>query len=113
VQIAEADTPYVRRLAVTVSLATLLVVGSGAGWLVWAENEYRGLDACPWSTRGTGRPALVALGFVLVSAVMMAWPRWRDNRKAAVSVGIVTGLLAGLVIAIVALFFGAGLRCND
>jgi uncharacterized membrane protein len=105
------------RSAKALLISILLVAGSAVVWLVWAENEYRGIDYCPWGAHVKGHPAghpvLIGLGLALGSGAIMAWTRWkRDSRASAAALGFSTGILAGVVI-LVAFLFGAGLRCTD
>jgi hypothetical protein len=95
-------------------LAILLAAGSGAVWLIWAENAYRGLTSCPWDTPQSGHPWLVGLALSFGSAAIMTWTRRKKSSRAgAAPLGLLTGVLAGLVIAVVALLFGAGLQCTS
>lgn len=104
----------VRRSPTALLLATLLAAGAAGIWLVWADSEYRGLTSCPWDTRNRGHPVLVGLVLSLGSAVIVTGARWRkESRGWAAALGLSTSVLAGVVILVVAFFFGAGLRCED
>ena len=95
-------------------LAIVLAASSAAAWLVWAESEYRGLTSCPWGTRNSGHPVLIGLALSVASAAVVTFARWRqDSQGWAAAAGLSTGVLAALVILVVAFFFGAGLRCTD
>jgi hypothetical protein len=101
------------RRSVTQGILTLLLIVSPAiVWLIWAENEYGGMDYCPWDS-GRGNPLLVGLVLIVPSAGLMAWRVSKRGPSMAVCSGLAVGLLAGLIIAVVAVFFGAGLRCTD
>ena len=100
------------RSAKALLVSILLVAGSAVVWLVWAENEYRGIDYCPWGAHVNGgpegHPVLIGLGLALGSGAITAWTRWnRDSRVWAAALGFSTGVLAGVVILVVAFFFGA------
>ena len=106
------------RSAKALLISVVLVAGSAVVWLVWAKNEYRGIDYCPWGAHVKGQPAghpvLVGLGFALGSAAIMAGMRWKRDSGAWVAArGLSTGILTGVVILVVAFLFGAGLRCTD
>jgi hypothetical protein len=58
----------VRRSPKALLLATLLAAGAAAVWLVWADNEYRGLTYCPFGAPSRGHPVLVGLALSLGSA---------------------------------------------
>jgi hypothetical protein len=95
-----------------------LAAGSAVVWLVWAQNEYRGIDYCPWSApvRGgpSGHPVLIGLGLPLGRAAIMASVRWNhDSRAWMAARALSTAILAGAVTLVVAFLFGAGLRCTD
>jgi hypothetical protein len=100
----------VRALVLAMALAL-----SGAGiWLVWARHEYRGLDSCPWDMPGHGHPVLIGLALSVLLGVAMVLIRWKHDPRGWVAIlGLSTTVIAGLVILVVAFFFGAGLRCTD
>lgn len=98
-------------------LGALLIAGSAALWLLWAENEYRKWTGCPWGAHikglPSGHPVLLGLGLSVGSAGIMTLARWKQgSRASAGTVGALTGLVAGLVILVVAFLFGAGLQCT-
>ncbi|MBV9804879.1 MAG: hypothetical protein JO130_16885 [Solirubrobacterales bacterium] len=97
------------------SLAVALIAGSAAVWLLWAENEYRGLRSCPFGTAQAGHPWIVGLALSLGSGFVMALAQLRSGTPgyATAFKSVVTGFLAGLGVLVVALFYGAGLSCND
>jgi hypothetical protein len=100
------------------AVAILSLVGSAVVWLVWAENQYRNFDFCPWGTHveghPTGHPVLIGFGLALVSGVITARTRWkRDSHGWAAALGLMTGVLVVVALLVVAFFFGAGLRCED
>jgi uncharacterized membrane protein len=101
-----------RRLAGTLALALLLIALPPVIWLLWAENEYSGIDYCPWDTH-RGHPVLIALILLIPSVAVMAWRERHGDHRLALAAAIGTGLLAGLTIPVAAVFFGAGLRCQD
>jgi hypothetical protein len=98
-------------------LGILLVAGSAAVWLIWAENEYRNWTGCPWGAHikglPSGHPVLLGLGLSFGSALIMALTRSRQgSRASAALLAALTGVAAGLVILVVAFLFGAGLQCT-
>jgi hypothetical protein len=101
-----------RPFAATV-LAVVLAAASGGLWLLWAEDEYRGLDSCPYDIPGHGHPALIAVGLIGVVALIAFLPRWGTEGRRSVVASAATGLLAGAAIFVNAIFVGAGLRCMD
>src|SRR5579859_3673299 len=106
-----------RRSVGTALLGVPLVAGSAALWLLWAENEYRNWTGCPWGAHikglPAGHPVLLGLGLSAGSALIMAVTRWRRGSRAYAAVlGVSTGVVAGLVILVVAFLFGAGLQCT-
>jgi hypothetical protein len=104
----------VRRSAKALLCATLLAAGAATVWLAWADNQYRGLNSCPWTAQNRGHPVLVGLALSLGSAVIITGVRWRrDSRGWAATVALSTSVLAGVAILVVAFLFGAGLRCTD
>ncbi|MFZ0378747.1 MAG: hypothetical protein WCD11_13595 [Solirubrobacteraceae bacterium] len=109
-----ADTNSAPRRLLTALLVVLLPACAGAVWLVWAQHEYRGFDSCPWGS-GKGHPSLMGLGLALLCAgVASTTPSWaKTSRTAAIVLAVVTGILAGAVILVVAFLFGASLRCTD
>jgi hypothetical protein len=109
-----ADTDSAPRRLLSALFVVLLPACAGAAWLAWAQHEYRGFDSCPWGS-GKGHPILMGLGLALLCAgVMTTTPRWATrSRTAAMGLAIVTAVLAGAVMLVVAFQFGAGLRCND
>lgn len=108
------DTNPAPRKPLAALLVVLLPVCAGVTWLVWAQHEYRGFDACPWDS-GVGHPSLMGIGLTLVSAAIMSTsPGWaKTSRTATIALTITTAALAGAVIVVVAFLFGAGLRCED
>jgi hypothetical protein len=95
-------------------LATLLAAGAAAGWVAWADHQYRGVTSCPWDGHNAGHPVVVGLALSLGAAVITTGARWRrDSRGWAAILGLSAGVLAGVVILVVAFFFGAGLHCTD
>lgn len=106
-----------RRWGATALLGVLLVAGSAALWLLWAENEYRRWTGCPWGAHikglPSGHPVLLGLGLSVGSAATMALARWRRGpRWYAAFLGATTGGFAAVVILVVAFCFGAGLQCT-
>ena len=106
-----------RRSGAATLLGVLLVAGSAALWLLWAENEYRNWTGCPWGAHikglPSGHPVLLGLGLSTGSAVIMAIARWKQgSRASAAGLGALTGVGAGLAIVVVAFLFGAGLQCT-
>jgi hypothetical protein len=93
-------------------LALLLIALPPVIWLLWAENEYSGIDYCPWDTH-RGHPVLIALILLIPSVAVMAWRERHGDHRLGLAAAIGTGLLAGLTILVAAVFFGAGLRCQD
>src|ERR1700761_4701251 len=96
-----------RRSGAATLLGVLLVAGSAALWLLWAENEYRQWTGCPWGAHikglPSGHPVLLGVGLSVGSAVIMALARWKQGSPAdAPVVGALTGVVAGLVILVVA-----------
>lgn len=97
-------------------LAVLVIAGSAALWLPWAENEYRRWTGCPWGAHikglPSGHPVLVGLGLTVGSALIMALAGWMQGLRTYATglVGAFTGVAAGLVILVVAFLFGAGLQ---
>jgi hypothetical protein len=57
----------------------------------------------------------MGIGLTLIcAAIMSTAPSWaKTSRTATIALTIVTALLAGAVILVVAFLFGAGLRCED
>jgi hypothetical protein len=57
----------------------------------------------------------MGLGLALLCAgVMSTTPSWaKTSRTAAIGLAILTVVLAGAAMLVVAFLFGAGLRCND
>jgi hypothetical protein len=106
-----------RRSGAAALLAVVLIAGSAGLWLLWAENEYRDWTGCPWGAHikglPSGHPVLLGLGLSVGSALIMALARWKQtSRSSAAGLGALTGIGAGLVILVVAFFFGAGLQCT-
>lgn len=64
--------------------------------------------------QNNGHPVLVGVIITLGATAIMTGVRWKkDSRGRAAALGLSVGALAGVVILVVAFFFGAGLRCND
>ncbi|MGZ4316089.1 MAG: hypothetical protein ACXVRS_09675 [Gaiellaceae bacterium] len=61
-----------RRLVGTLLLAVAPSAAAGALWLWWADNEYRGLDSCPFGVSGHGHPWLVALALMLGAGAVVS-----------------------------------------
>lgn len=106
-----------RRWGPTALVGVLLVAGSAALWLLWAENEYRNWTGCPWGAHikglPSGHPVLLGQGLSVGSAAIMALARWKQGpRWYAAFLGAMTGVVAGVGILVVAFFFGAGLQCT-
>jgi drug/metabolite transporter (DMT)-like permease len=104
----------VRRSPRALLLGTLLAGGAAVVWLAWAEQQYRGDTGCPWLLPNRGHPVLVGAAASLGAAAIMTGARWKqDPRGWAATLGLATGVLAGVVILVIAFLFGAGLRCQD
>jgi hypothetical protein len=106
-----------RRAGAAALLGVLLVAGSAAIWLLWAENEYSAWTGCLWGAHikglPSGHPVLLGLGLSVGSAAIMVLARWKHGSRAhAGGLGALTGMVAGLAILVVAFFFGAGLQCT-
>lgn len=108
------DPSSASRRPLAALLVVLLPASAGVAWLVWAQHEYRGFDSCPWGS-GKGHPSLMGIGLTLICAATMSTaPSWaKTSRTATIALTVVTALLAGAVILVVAFLFGAGLRCED
>jgi hypothetical protein len=107
-----ADIDLMRRTGTTVLLSVLLAIGPGVIWLVWADHQYAGQTGCPWDLPNTGHPVLVGLALVFGSMLIAAGAQWKRTPRVAAAAGLVTGTVAGLVVLVVAFFFGAGLQCT-
>jgi hypothetical protein len=95
-------------------LALLLIVGSVSAWLIWANSEYQGYTRCPFDAPVKGHPFLVGLALSLISAALMGMLTWRQRSlRRALALGLVTMAAVGVALVITALFFGAGLGCQD
>lgn len=108
------ETKPAPRRALTALLVVLLPVSAGVTWLFWASYEYRGFDSCPYGS-GKGHPSLMGIGLTLLCmGIMSVAPNWaKTSRTAVIALTIITAVLAGAVILVVAFLFGAGLRCED
>jgi hypothetical protein len=93
-------------------LALLLILGAPAIWLLWAETEYSGIDYCPWKSH-RGHPVLIGVVLLVPAVAVMVWRERKSERLIAFGAGLLTGVLAGVALFVVAIFFGAGLRCGD
>jgi hypothetical protein len=108
------DTNPARHRLLAALLVVLLPASAGVAWLLWAHHEYRGFDSCPYDS-GKGHPSLMGIGLTLLcAAIMSTTSSWaKASRTAAIALTIVTAVLAGAAILVVAFLFGAGLRCQD
>jgi hypothetical protein len=94
-------------------LAIPLAVGGAVVWVVWAHHEYRGLTSCPYD-QSRGHPILIGLAISIACAVMVAAARYRQESPGwATARAFSAGVLALVMILVVAFLFGAGLRCED
>ncbi len=102
------------RSASALLFGVVLAFGGAGMWLLWAENEYRGLDSCPYGVPNHGHPVLVGIALsVAPGIVLILIRRNRDPWGWLVTFAGATTLIAAAVISIVAFLLGAGLRCQD
>ncbi len=98
----------------SVVVVAAAVAAATEAWLLWAHATYPSSGGCPWDGP-QGWKALIA-GFVccgLAAGIGGLAISKLGSSRSGIPAGVVIVLVAALSVAIVALFFGAGLQCND
>lgn len=96
--------------------ASILACGvsslAGVCWYLWATIEYGDRTGCPWNSQHPGHPVIAAAVLIVVAGALGGWAhRILDGPRHLVA-GCMTAMLSAIVIAVVALAYGAGLGCT-